>query len=60
MTRIERVSRINRIAVLDAEELRGWIAAVVTYRVRDWEKGERAAVVRRAAVLGLSVSEVGL
>ena len=58
--RLARVSRIAKIDDLSAEELRGWVSAVTVFAVRDWFPGERDALVRRAAVLGLSASEVGL
>lgn len=60
LSQIARVSRIAKIDSLSADELRGWISAVTVFGVRDWFEGERDALVRRAAVLGLSASEVGL
>lgn len=43
------------IADLSADELRGWVRMMGRPGARDWYEGERAAIARRAAELGIAL-----
>lgn len=58
MTPAEQQHKLSMIRTLSAGELRGWWLYVVTRELRPEFDGERAALLDRAQVLGITLGEV--
>ena len=58
MTPAEQQHKLSTIRTLSDKELRGWWLYVVTRELRPAFDGERAALLDRAQVLGITLGEV--
>lgn len=58
MTPDEKQHKLSMIRTLSDKELRGWWLYVVTRELRPAFDGERAALLDRAHVLGITLGEV--